>query len=847
LSFKRSIFYTFLTQAPTLLLYFVSSTLITRLLGDVGRGEYALLTNQVALLAMLVSFNVGFGITFFTSKAGGPTKSIVGTASTMLLLDIVVVPLMLLAVSGSDRLTELLMPRGRTQWLYWGYVYLSIILSLVNTAVSAFLLGMKRFKTLNWMGILNAGLSAVAFFILYFVRDGMEASAVLPTVLAVSAAAMTIQTMIWVVIYVTDVGIPPIPTWTWSILKPILAFSLVGHLTNLINLINYRFDIWVIGDKLGASELGIYTVAVGVAQLLFYIPDPFSRVVQPYLFGQLKDEMLERFKTVARLNFTAVLGLAILVAITAKWMLPLLFGEVFSASVPALYLLLPGIVLSSSSKLLAPLIVHGGLQRVNLYAISVAAVLTIVLDLIMVPIWGIEGAAVATSIVYLVIILTMLFTIRFHMGIPVYDLFLIRRSDIGRFRTILLGAPPVRLSSPVTVPRRTERVLCVVGWWPTGTDINGVFIKEHIQAIARQQRLEVLYVQVIKGRVPWPTTRIVSGMEDGLLVHRVSILTPLRRFELADRLVRRCYDRLVAEWHREDPFSLIHIHVRTEVTSHVVNVASKLSLPVVLTEHNSYYHLGILSLPPAAQEQERRSIRRWFTHPQIKLVMPVSRDLARVLQEDYGVPEEKLVVVHNVAADVFRPGPPPHVEPFRMMLAAVWRPPKDHDVFIRALALIDPEKLRSCRVDWVGYGVDYATIQERCAMELPHVDIRFPGYMNKADMARMMQQCHLFVLPTHADNLPCVVIESLCCGTPVVSMNVNGVPELVDGSNGILVPPDDPRALADALTACIEHPELFDRNLVASEAAPRFSADAISQRIVEVYASVQVPLLSTSA
>lgn len=847
MSFKRSIFYTFLTQAPTLLLYFVSSTLITRLLGDVGRGEYALLTNQVALLAMLVSFNVGFGITFFTSKAGGPTKSIVGTATTMLLLDIVIVPVMLLAISGSDRLTELLMPRERTHWLFWGYVYLSIILSLVNSAVSAFLLGLKRFKILNWMGILNAGLSAAAFLILYIVRDGMEASSVLPIVLAVSAAAMSLQTVIWLVIYVSEIGIPPIPTWTWSLLKPILAFSLVGHLTNLINLVNYRFDIWVIGDKLGASELGIYTVAVGVAQLLFYIPDPFSRVVQPYLFGQLKDEMLERFKTVARLNFTVVLGLAVIVAASANWMLPLLFGDVFSASVPALYLLLPGIVLSSSSKLLAPLIVHGGLQRVNLYAIAVAAVLTIILDLIMVPIWGIEGAAVATTIVYMVIILTMLFTIRFHMGITVHDLFLIQRTDIGRFRTILLGPPTVRISSSIRIPQHKDRVLCVVGWWPTGEDINGIFIKEHIQAIAKHQRLEVLYIQVIKGRVPWPTTRVVSNLEDGLLVHRVSILTPLRRFELSDRLVRRCYTRLVTKWHQEDPFSLIHIHVRTEVTSHVVNVASKLFLPVVLTEHNSYYHLGILSLPPAAQEMERRSIRRWFKHPQIKLVMPVSRDLANVLYADYEVPNEKLIVVHNVAAEVFHPGEPLQERPFRMMLAAVWRPPKDHDVFIRALGLIDPDKLNGCRIDWVGYGLDYAMIQMRCAEELPYVDIRFPGYMGKADMAKMMQKCHLFVLPTHADNLPCVIIESLCCGTPVVSMNVNGVPELVDTSNGILVPPDDPNALAQALIACIDHPDNFDRDLIARTAAPRFSAEAIGKKIVEVYASVQIAPESKSA
>ncbi|HQW06055.1 MAG TPA: glycosyltransferase [Flavobacteriales bacterium] len=839
MSFKRSIFFTFLTQAPTLLLYFVSSTLLTRLLGDVGRGEYALLTNQVALLAMLVSFNVGFGVTYFTSRAGTAAKNVVGTASTMLCINMVAVPIILLGFATTPRLTDLFMPSTRTDLFYWGFVYLSIVLSLLNTTIAAVLLGLKRFKILNWMGILNAGLSAVAFLVLFVIRDSLGTADILPTVLVVSAIAMSLNTAAWIALYVVEVRIPPIPIWTWSLLRPILAFSLIGHLSNLINLINYRFDIWVIGDILGESQLGIYTVAVGVAQLLFYIPDPFSRVVQPYLFGQLKDEMLDKFKTVARVNFTAVLGLAVLLAITAHWLLPLLFGAVFSASVMPLYLLLPGIVLSSATKLLVPLVVHGGYQRVNLYSISAAAVLTIVLDLLLIPELGIEGAAIATSIAYLVIMLALLWTIRYRMGVSIHDMFFVRPSDIRNLSLLIAGPGSAkRMVRTTIIPGRKKRVLCVVGWWPTGADVTGVFIKEHIQAIAREHAVEVLYVKVVKGRVAWPSTTLTTDMEDGLLVHRATILTPLRRFELAERLVRSYYKRVIPAWHKEDPFDLIHVHVRTEVTEHVLATAKTLDLPVVVTEHNSFYHLGIRQLPPAMEQQQRIAIRQWFKHPNIRMVMPVSKDLARVLHDDFEVPQEKLSVIHNVAADAFKPTTPPADEPFRMMLAAVWRPPKDHDVFIKAIALLPTELARRCVIEWVGYGPDYALIMDRCQKELAHVDVRFPGYQDKQEMAHLMQQSHLFVLPTHADNLPCVVIESLCCGTPVVSMNVNGVPELIDATNGILVPASDPQALADALMECMRSGDRFDRHAIAEAAAPKFSAAAISEKITGIYAQV---------
>ena len=217
------------------------------------------------------------------------------------------------------------------------------------------------------------------------------------------------------------------------------------------------------------------------------------------------------------------------------------------------------------------------------------------------------------------------------------------------------------------------------------------------------------------------------------------------------------------------------------------------------------------------------------------MVMPVSNDLSHVLNTDFDVPMEKLTVIHNVAADAFKPAKSPPDEPFRMMLAAVWRPPKDHDVFINAIALLPPALSDRCVIDWVGYGPDYEVIMERCKLELPHVDISFPGYQDKQSMAYLMQQSHLFVLPTHADNLPCVVIESLCCGTPVVSMNVNGVPELIDASNGILVPASDPQALADALMECMRTKDRFDRAVIAEAAAPKFSAAAISQKISTIY------------
>ena len=141
--------------------------------------------------------------------------------------------------------------------------------------------------------------------------------------------------------------------------------------------------------------------------------------------------MVSRFKSVSRLNFTALFVLAIALALAGPWLVPLLFGEEFLPSVLPLQLLLPGIVFSGVAKLLAQLVIQGGHQHFNLMATTVAACFTIILDLFLIPGWGINGAAVASTISYAVVLSIILFTIRKRLGITVHDLFLLRASDIS--------------------------------------------------------------------------------------------------------------------------------------------------------------------------------------------------------------------------------------------------------------------------------------------------------------------------------------------------------------------------------------------------------------------------------
>ncbi|MBK9149127.1 MAG: polysaccharide biosynthesis C-terminal domain-containing protein [Flavobacteriales bacterium] len=429
MSLKKSIFYTTLTQVPTLLLYFAASMLMTRLLGDEGRGEYALITNQSALFSMLLSLNIGYGISYFAAKEG-QSRNVVGTAATLLLINLLLAPLLLAGVRAVPAANELLMPQRAGHWLYWAFIYASIMLSLINTACLSMLLSRKRFRELNLASIAGAGVSAAGFAVLFILRDRIDPERMLAAVLIVTIASQGVITGLSGLLYAIHIGLRPAPVWAWSAIRPVLAFSMVGYLSILVNMVNYRFDTWVVNHYHGTASLGVYAVGVGLAQLLFHVPEPFSRVVQPYLFGSHDAGMLARFKAVSRINFTLVLGLAAVLALIAPWAVTLIFGEVFAASVLPLRLLLPGIVLNCAFKLLAQLVVQGGLQRYNLFAAAVGAAFTIGLDFALIPAMGIAGAAIASTLAYAAVLAVVLHAIRHRMGIAVGDLFFVRASDI---------------------------------------------------------------------------------------------------------------------------------------------------------------------------------------------------------------------------------------------------------------------------------------------------------------------------------------------------------------------------------------------------------------------------------
>lgn len=118
--------------------------------------------------------------------------------------------------------------------------------------------------------------------------------------------------------------------------------------------------------------------------------------------------------------------------------------------------------------------------------------------------------------------------------------------------------------------------------------------------------------------------------------------------------------------------------------------------------------------------------------------------------------------------------------------------------------------------------------------------ITFAGIQTHAQVSKWMRRARLFVMPSLEEALGQVLLEALATGTPCVATRIGGIPDVVSPDVGLLVPPADPAALANAIVSILRAPEQWHTmsqhaRLVAVE---RFSSQRIAARLIEIYRQV---------
>jgi glycosyltransferase involved in cell wall biosynthesis len=225
-----------------------------------------------------------------------------------------------------------------------------------------------------------------------------------------------------------------------------------------------------------------------------------------------------------------------------------------------------------------------------------------------------------------------------------------------------------------------------------------------------------------------------------------------------------------------------------------------------------------------------RFVERALAH-RAQRIIAITESLARFTIDRVGLPADKIEVIHYGLDDLppaWGKNPPDPVASDARVLLCVCRlePQKGVDVAIRAL-----REIPGAQLVVLGEGPQRAEL-EQLARELD-VAVYLPGRV--PDVAAWLRRADLLVHPVRWEGFGLALLEAMLASLPVVATNVSSIPEIVvDGETGLLVPPDDPGALATAVNRVLEDPSDYGGK-GRERARSEFSVARMADRTLAVY------------
>lgn len=395
---------------------------VARLLGPSDMAPYALAQSLVFALSVLATLGLELGLTYYVSSGTWDARSAARTAivaSACLGVAAALIGLAFRAVAPS------------------ALGQLSVWLTVLAVAAVPF--------TLSWRLVPGVAL-AVDRYEAYAVPPAVQAVLVLALVPAAAAVfglggavagataasvAVGIGCCAWARRRLT-VAATLVPARAF---RRAVSFGIQGWTSNVLQLVNYRLDLFVLAAVASSAVVGRYAVAVAVTSTVWLLPQALAAVVFPRIArlnaaGSGEDRALVERKSLRISALLSVLG-AIAVAVALELLVVPIFGEAFSGSVVPGLLLLPGAASLGVSKVLASAVAGRGRPVYALYATLVTTPVTIVLYAALIPWLHANGAALASTLSYLLTFGLLVFFFRRVSGSPVLPLLRPTRAELS--------------------------------------------------------------------------------------------------------------------------------------------------------------------------------------------------------------------------------------------------------------------------------------------------------------------------------------------------------------------------------------------------------------------------------
>lgn len=357
-------------------------------------------------------------------------------------------------------------------------------------------------------------------------------------------------------------------------------------------------------------------------------------------------------------------------------------------------------------------------------------------------------------------------------------------------------------------------ILFLASWYPNQDDPTlGIFIRRHALAVSLYHPVSLLYVR--KGAADEITVNRQGNLKEYIIHYKPSLLPGFISYI---RAFNKGIKRIFAE---SDP-ELIHSHVILPAGFLGARLAKRKAIPHVVTEHWTGYHKEDGSYSGSLMKALTR-----YTVRNSNIVLPVSEDLkSAMLAHGLSAPYQ---VVYNVADPVFFKASRKLAKKKFLHVSSLDQRQKNIKGIIDAFRSLLQEVPDATLV----IAGDGPNRQQTMAYAKGINGISFPGSLNAEQLAEELSDTTALVLFSEFENLPCVIIESLAAGVPVISSTVGGIGEILTERQGALIRKGDTNQLKAAMIRMLNADP--DSKKIQEEARSRFSYEVIGKQISSIY------------
>jgi O-antigen/teichoic acid export membrane protein len=313
------------------------------------------------------------------------------------------------------------------------YLVLSVALAgptLYFLLWSSLMYGKDRVRLVYQVNALSTILALIVYVVAgYFLNAGISAF------LYATAAFVILKAMIGFTAFGLET--PFRFSFNAAVLKRSLGYGIAIYLGLIVNNLHFRLDQFFVNYLRGPADLANYALAVRIAEMLWLLDYAIINASIFRITSSTVEEATRITQRMVRLIGSMVFLAAVILCLLAPAAIPLIFGEGFSPAILPLVFLLPGIVAWSISRVLAQFVAYqSGKPWYNMGTATFGFLLNLSLIVFFIPLWGIQGASIASSISYISILLLSVWVFRKLSKANIIRTFIPERQDFALLKTL---------------------------------------------------------------------------------------------------------------------------------------------------------------------------------------------------------------------------------------------------------------------------------------------------------------------------------------------------------------------------------------------------------------------------